>query len=115
MPVRGMQVSLRTREKSDKVLVIANIPTSLDGHHDGATWTLKRGSYMVGLQFTCWGHELGRLEHVLVPWLDEPEKARLELEYTSNCRPKAATQVSRNRERRQLTAIVLPGGQVTSA
>lgn len=114
-PVRGLQVSLKTREKSDKVLVIANLPTFMVENHEGATWTLKRGNYEIGPAFESWTHELGRLEHVLMPWLDEPEKARLELEYTAQCRLKGSVQVSKDQDRRQLTAIVLPGGQVTSA
>ena len=28
MPVRGLQVSLKTKEKDDKVLLICNLPTS---------------------------------------------------------------------------------------
>jgi len=115
MPVRGLNVTLKTKEKSDKVLVIANLPTSLEEQHDGACWTLKRGNFSIGPQFHSWTHEMGRLDNVLMPWLDEPEKARLELNYTANCRLKGSVKVSKEQERRQLTAVVIPGGQVTSA
>lgn len=115
MPVRGLNVTLKTKEKSDKVLVIANVPTSMEEQHDGACWTLKRGNFYIGPQFLSWTREMGRLDNVLMPWLDEPGKARLELNYTANCRLKGSIKVSKEEERRQLTAIIIPGGQVTSA
>jgi len=113
--VRGLSVSLRTKEKTDKVLVIANVPASMPENHDGACWTLKRGNYYIGPQFASWTNELGRLDNVLMPWLDEPDKARMELEYTANCRLKGSIKISKEQERRQLTAILIPGGQVTTA
>jgi len=113
--VRGLQLSVRTREQSDKVLLICNLPTSTQENHDGVSWTFKRGSYLVGPQFVSWTHDMCRLDNVLMPWLDEPGKARLELNYTVSCRMKGGVHLSRERERRQLTALVIPGGQVTSA
>mmetsp|Transcript_32046 Transcript_32046/g.91956 ORF Transcript_32046/g.91956 Transcript_32046/m.91956 type:complete len:575 (+) Transcript_32046:99-1823(+) len=113
--VRGLQLSVKTREKSDKVLLICNLPTSTQQNHDGVSWTFKRGSYLVGPQFMHWTHEMCRLDNVLMPWLDEPGKARLQLDYTVNYRLKGNVQVSREKERRQFTALVIPGGQVTSA
>lgn len=115
MPVRGLQVNVKTRTEHDKVLLICNLPTSMAENHDGTTWTLKRGNYLIGPKFASWTHELGRLETVLMPWLDEPGKARLDLDYTVSGRLKGGIKVSREQERRQLTAILVPGGQVTSA
>lgn len=115
MPMKGLQVSLRTREKSDKVLLVANIPTCLPESHDGVCWTLKRGEYYIGPQHASWTRELGRLENVLMPWVDEPDKARLELDYSLHCRLKASVKVSKEQERRNLTAVLIPGGQVTTA
>jgi len=115
LAVRGLQLSVRTKEADDKVLLIANLPTSTQENHDGVSWTYKRGSYMLGPQFLTWTHDLSRLDNVLMPWLDEPGKARLELNYSVNCRMKGGVCVSREREARQLTALVIPGGQVTSA
>lgn len=115
MPVRGLNVMTKTKEKTDKVLVIANLPTSMEEQHDGACWTLKRGNFCIGPQATSWTHEMGRLDNVLMPWLDEPDRARLELSYTASCRLKGSIKVSKEQERRQLTAIVVPGGQVTSS
>jgi len=113
--VRGLQVRLKTKEADDKVLLICNLPTSTQENHDGVSWTYKRGSYMLGPQFLNWTHDLCRLDNVLMPWLDEPGKARLELSYTVSCRMKGGVCVSREKETRQLTALVIPGGQVTSA
>jgi hypothetical protein len=115
MPLKGLQVNAKTKEKDDKVLLVCNIPASTQEQHDGATWTLKRGSYTVGPQHHTWTHELGRVENVLLPWLDEPGKARLDVDYTVNCRLKGSVQVSSQKEHRHLTAMVIPGGQVTSA
>jgi len=114
-PVRGLQLSARTRDSDDKVLLICNLPTSTQQNHDGVCWTFKRGNYYVGPQFMNWTHEMCRLDNVLMPWLDEPGKARMQLDYTINYRMKGSIQVSREKERRQLTALVIPGGQVTSA
>jgi hypothetical protein len=113
--IKGLQVNVKTKEKDDKVLLVCNLPTSTKEQHDGQCWTLKRGNYLVGPQFLTWTHELGRIENVLLPWLDEPGKARLDLDYTVNCRLKAGVQVSAQSESRHLTALVIPGGQVTSA
>jgi len=114
MPVRSLQTVVKTSEKNDKILLIANIPTSTTDNEDGVRWTFKRGSYFVGPQFSNWTHELGRLDNVMMPWLDEPEKAKLELEYTVNCSMKGSCHVSRENEARQLSAIVIPGAQVTT-
>mmetsp|Transcript_38221 Transcript_38221/g.110282 ORF Transcript_38221/g.110282 Transcript_38221/m.110282 type:complete len:585 (-) Transcript_38221:60-1814(-) len=113
--VRGLQVSLKTRDKDDKVLLVANIPACSVENHDGICWTLKRGNFYVGPQFLSWTRELGRLDTVLMPWLDEPDKARLDLDYTVHARLKGSVQVSRAQEKRQITAVLIPGGQVTSA
>jgi len=113
--VRGLQLSVRTREQDDKVLLICNLPTSTQENHDGISWTFKRGQYLMGPQFVSWTNDMCRLDNVLMPWLDEPGKARLELNYTVSCRMKGGIQVSREKERRQLSALVIPGGQVTSA
>jgi len=114
MPVRGLQVSLKTKSEDDKVLLICNLPISTQQNHDGVSWTFKRGNYRVGPQFMNWTHEMSRLDGVLMPWLDEPGKARLDLDYTVSCRLKGGVQVSREKERRQLTAVVIPGSQVSS-
>mmetsp|Transcript_11829 Transcript_11829/g.24980 ORF Transcript_11829/g.24980 Transcript_11829/m.24980 type:complete len:561 (-) Transcript_11829:231-1913(-) len=113
-PVRSLQTVVKTSEKNDKVLLIANIPTSTTDNEDGVRWTFKRGSYYVGPQFSNWTHELDRIDNVLMPWLDEPEKAKLELEYTVNCSMKGSVHLSKNNESRQLSAIIIPGGQVTT-
>lgn len=113
--VKGLQLSVKTKEADDKVLLICNLPTSSQENHDGVSWTFKRGQYMLGPQFLNWTHDLSRLDNVLMPWLDEPGKARLELNYSVNCRIKGSVHVSREKEARQLTALVIPGGQVTSA
>uniref|UniRef100_A0A7S1WEV7 Ketoreductase (KR) domain-containing protein n=1 Tax=Alexandrium catenella TaxID=2925 RepID=A0A7S1WEV7_ALECA len=115
MAVRGLQVTLKTKEANDKVLLICNLPTSSTENHDGISWTYKRGSYMLGPQFVNWTHDMARLDNVLMPWLDEPGKARMELSYSVNCRMKGGVHVSREKENRQLTALVIPGTQVTSA
>jgi len=115
MAVRGLQVTVKTKEADDKVLLLCNLPTSSRENHDGVSWTFKRGVYMLGPQFLTWTHDLSRLDNVLMPWLDEPGKARLELSYSVNCRTKGGVHVSREKEARQLTALVIPGGQVTSA
>lgn len=115
MPVKGLQLTLKTKAHDDKVLLICNLPTSTQENHDGVAWTFKRGSYMLGPQFLNWTHDMCRLDNVLMPWLDEPGKARLELQYTVNCRLKGGVHISREKEHRQLTALVIPGGQVTSA
>jgi len=114
-PVRGLQVSLRTKEADDKVLVICNLPTTMEENHDGVNWTLKRGEYLIGPQHLTWTHDLGRLENVLMPWLDEPGKARMSLDYTVSGRLKGSVHLSKEGSRRQLTAISVPGGQVTVA
>mmetsp|Transcript_44426 Transcript_44426/g.102675 ORF Transcript_44426/g.102675 Transcript_44426/m.102675 type:complete len:570 (-) Transcript_44426:158-1867(-) len=113
--VKGMQLTVKTKKQDDKVLLICNLPTSTCSHHDGVSWTFKRGQYLVGPQFLNWTHHLCRLDNLLMPWLDEPGKARLELSYTVNCRLKGRVHVSKEKEHRQMTAIVIPGGQVASA
>lgn len=114
-PLKGLQVSLKTRGKEDKVLLVANIPTSMSENHDGVSWTLKRGNFCIGPQFMAWTRELGRLDNVLMPWLDEPDKARFEVDYSVNFRLKGSVKVSKEQERRHLTAVLVPGAQVTSA
>eukprot|EP00440_Ansanella_granifera_P046641 gb/GFBE01050510.1/.p1 GENE.gb/GFBE01050510.1/~~gb/GFBE01050510.1/.p1 ORF type:complete len:578 (+),score=121.44 gb/GFBE01050510.1/:1-1734(+) len=114
-PVKGLQVSVKTKEKSDKVLLIANLPTSTQDNHDGVSWALKRGEQTVGPLFSTWTHELDRLDGLCMPWLDAPGKARLDCDYSVNCRLKGAVQLSQRGERRQLAAVVLPGEQVASA
>jgi len=113
-PVQGLNVTVKTKNENDTVLLISNLPTSTQDNHDGVSWTLKRGGYMVGPQFLSWTHDLGRVENVFMPWVDEPGKARLECDYTVNYRLKGTVAVSRNQEARQLTAVVIPGAQVTS-
>jgi len=115
LPVKGLRVALKTVENTDKVLLICNLPTSTQDNHDGVAWTLKRGSYLVGPHFVSWTHSLGQMEGVLMPWLDEPGKARMELDYSVHCRLKGSVQLSKDEARRALTAVVIPGGQVTSA
>lgn len=113
--VKGMQVNIRTKEKDDKVLVICNLPVSTTDHHDGANWTLKRGNNPLGPKFTTWTNELGRLENVLIPWVDEPGKARFDCDYSVNYRTKAGAKLSSLGERRHLTSVLIPGDQVTLA
>jgi len=114
-PVKGLQVSARTQDADDKVLVICNLPTTMEENHDGVNWTLKRGEYLIGPQHVSWTHDLGRLEGVLMPWLDEPGKARLSLDYSVHGRQKGTVHLSKEEARRQLTAISIPGAQVTAA
>ena len=40
VPVRGLQVSLKTKEKDDKVLLICNLPTSTQ-----ETWDATRNAH----------------------------------------------------------------------
>jgi len=115
LPVKGLHVALKTVESTDKVLLICNLPTCSQDNHDGVAWTLKRGSYLVGPHFVSWTHSLGQMDGMLMPWLDEPGKARMELDYSVHCRLKGSVQLSRDEARRALTAVAIPGGQVTSA
>lgn len=115
LPVRGLQVSVRTREKQDKVLLLCNLPTSTQCNHEGVRWALKRGSESVGPLFSTWTGELGRLDNVLMPWLDEPGKARLECDYSVSYRTRDSVQLSKGGEKRHLSAVLLPGDQVTVA
>lgn len=112
--VRGLKVNLKTRDANDKVLVIATIPSSMSGSSDGVSWSLKRGNYYIGSQHHCWVREIGRLDHILVPWLDEPGAKGLDVEYSVAYRLKGDAKISGQEERRQLTTICIPGGQVTS-
>jgi len=113
--VKGLQASLKTRSAEDKVLVIANLPARMPENHDGVCWVLKRGGFTIGPKHMNWTHELRRLDNVLIPWLDEPEKARMEVDYSVHCRLKGTVQLSQEQEKRQLTTVMIPGGQVTSA
>ncbi|CAK0846176.1 unnamed protein product [Prorocentrum cordatum] len=97
------------------VLLICNLPASMQDNHDGIAWTLKRGSYLVGPHFVNWTHSLGQTEGVLMPWLDEPGRARMELVYSVHCLLKGSFQLSKDETRRALTAVTIPGGQVTTA
>lgn len=112
-PVRGLQVNVKTSEEDDKVLLVANLPTSTKDNHEGAAWTFKRGSAAIGPRFATWTHEIGRLENVLMPWVDEPGRARLDCDYTVQYRTKAMMEMSIAGEKRHLTAIAIPGHQVT--
>mmetsp|Transcript_71894 Transcript_71894/g.203013 ORF Transcript_71894/g.203013 Transcript_71894/m.203013 type:complete len:568 (+) Transcript_71894:84-1787(+) len=112
--IPNLNVSVKTKSADDKVLLICNLPSSTQDNHDGVAWTMKRGGYLVGPQYLSWTHDLERLENVFMPWLDEPGKARLDCEYTVNYRMKGSVHLSRRNETRELTAIVVPGAQVTS-
>mmetsp|Transcript_47171 Transcript_47171/g.100946 ORF Transcript_47171/g.100946 Transcript_47171/m.100946 type:complete len:610 (+) Transcript_47171:80-1909(+) len=113
LPVKGLTVSLKTKDASDKVLVFASLPTSISENHGGTSWVLQRGQYTLGPLHSTWTNDMGRLDNVVMPWVDEPGKARLELNYSVGCRSRGAPELSAQRERRQLTAITLPGAQVT--
>eukprot|EP00931_Biecheleriopsis_adriatica_P082745 TRINITY_DN5619_c0_g2_i1.p1 TRINITY_DN5619_c0_g2~~TRINITY_DN5619_c0_g2_i1.p1 ORF type:complete len:593 (-),score=98.78 TRINITY_DN5619_c0_g2_i1:52-1782(-) len=113
--VRGLQVSVKTKEKEDKILLVANLPTSTQDNHDGVSWALKRGEQTLGPLFTSWTHELDRLDGVFLPWLDSPCKARLDCDFSVNCRLKGSVQLCQHGGQRQLTAVVLPGEQVATA
>ncbi|CAE8634315.1 unnamed protein product, partial [Polarella glacialis] len=114
-PVKGLQVSVRTKEKTDKVLIFCNLPTSTQDNHDGVCWALKRGDQVLGCPSSSWVSELGRLDGLLLPWLDAPGKARFDCEYSVSCRLRGSVQLSQRGERRQLTAVVVPEGQVASS
>jgi len=114
-PIRGLQVSLKTKEKDDKILLIANLPTSTQEHHDGVSWALKRGEQTLGPVFTTWTHELGRVDGLCMPWLDSPGRAGLDCEYSVCSRLKGSVQLSQQNERRQLAAVLLPNVQVASS
>ncbi|CAJ1427930.1 unnamed protein product [Effrenium voratum] len=114
-PARGLQVSIKTKEKDDKVLLIANLAACTQDQHDGVSWALKRGEQTVGPLHSTWTHDLGRVQGLCMPWLDSPEKANLDCEYSVCCRMKGAVRISQNGERRQLAAVLLPNVQVASA
>ncbi|CAE7663121.1 ANK1 [Symbiodinium sp. CCMP2592] len=113
--VRGLQVSLKTKEKDDKVLLIANLPTSTQEQHDGVSWALKRGEQTLGPVHTTWTHDLGRVDGLCLPWLDSPGRAGLDCEYSVCGRLKGSVQLSQQNERRQLAAVLLQNVQVASA
>lgn len=115
VPVRGLQVSLKTKEKDDKVLLICNLPTSTQDQHDGVCWALKRGEQTIGPVFSTWTHDLARIDGLCMPWLDSPGKAGLDCEYSVQCRLRGTAQLSQQGERRQLAALRLPNAQVASA
>jgi len=115
MPVKGLQVSVKTRKEDDKVLLIANLPTSTQDNHDGTSWALKRGEQTLGPLSTNWTHELDRLDGLCMPYLDKPGKARMDCDYTVSCRMKGSVQLSQRGEARQLTALLLPGQQIATA
>eukprot|EP00933_Yihiella_yeosuensis_P046930 TRINITY_DN4254_c0_g5_i1.p1 TRINITY_DN4254_c0_g5~~TRINITY_DN4254_c0_g5_i1.p1 ORF type:complete len:587 (+),score=112.59 TRINITY_DN4254_c0_g5_i1:104-1864(+) len=113
--VKGLQVSIKTKETTDKVLVLSNLPASTQDNHDGVTWAIKRGDEVLGPKFSTWNHELSRIEGLLVPWVDCPNKARLDCDYTVHCRLRGSVQLCQNGEKRQLSAIAFPGDQVATA
>lgn len=113
--VPGLKMSIRTKDTTDKVLVLAHLPISTQDNHDGVSWALKRGDQVLGSPAATWTTELGRMEALTLPWLEEPGKARLDCEYTVNYRLRGSVQLSHQGELRQLTAVLLPGDQVASA
>jgi len=118
MLAKGLQVGVKTNLADDKVLLIANIPATSSMQHAGHSWALKRGRHRIGPQFKTWTQALLLKENVLMPWLDDPGagvRARLDVEYSVHVRLKAAVQMSKEGERRQLSAVVVPASQVTVA
>jgi len=122
LPVRSLQLSIKTLLADDKILLIANVPMASTKQHTGLSWTFKRGvagkCTCIGPQFKSWVSSLCLMENVLMPWLDAPgggHRARLDVEYSVMVRVKDSVHVSKDQERRQLCAVAIPATQITSS
>jgi len=113
-PVGDLHVKVRTKEANDRVLLACSVPMAcLKKREVGSQWAFQRGEERIGPLF---GSYTDSTDTMLMSWLDKPGESPLdEVAYSLNVQTEGdAAFVSREGQTRHLTAIAIPGTQITS-